>query len=65
MEISKLFTMIAYIMIIIIIAIASTYLNANSVALSHMTFLEPFHSYDKCVEQFYPNKWCMEVQSQV
>ena len=65
MEISKLFTMVAYIIIIIIIALASTYLNANSVALSHMTFLEPFHSYDNCVEQFYPNKWCMEVQSQV
>ena len=64
MEISKLFTMVAYIIIIIIIALASTYLNANSVALSHMTFLEPFHSHNKCVEQFYPNKWCMRVPMQ-
>lgn len=64
MEISKLFTMIAYIIIIITIAISSIYLNTNSIALSHMDFLEPFESYESCVGQFYPNWWCMRVPMQ-
>ena len=57
--------MALYLFIIIIVATGSLYANVNSIALSHMNFLEPFEmSYETCVDQFYPNWWCMRVPRQ-